>query len=352
MSVTQNYNDIKVAVVGCGNWGKNLIRVLHGFGSLAAVCDIDTTKSSHFSQQYGVKALSFEEIMNNQEILGVFIATPSRTHFDVGMRCLKANKHIYIEKPFAQTVAQATQLHALANQQKRTLMIGHLLQYHPGFNKIKALLNDGTLGDLQYIYANRFNFGKFPNEDSVLMDYAPHDISMILSLVGELPLTVMASNANHLKHTVSDTTSIQLTFSANVKAHIFSSWLYPFKEQKMIVVGSKAMAVFEDGQPWESKLRLCPYPPQWSDGLPNPFPSILENVSVVQGEPLANECAHFLGCILTGEQPRTSGFEGLRVMAVLEAAIQSALIESPIALNNKESGTLHKTVKESLEDVT
>ena len=336
MSVTQNYNHIKVAVIGCGNWGKNLIRVLHGLGSLAAICDLDSARSAQLSQQYDVPSLSFDEILNNKAIAGVFIATPSRTHFDVGLASLKASKHVYIEKPFASTFQQASKLHELANQQQRTLMIGHLLQYHRAFTHMKSLLHDGALGDLQYIYANRFNFGKFPNEESVLMDYAPHDISMILSLVRSMPLTVMASNANHLQHTVSDTSSIQLTFPGNVKAHIFSSWLYPFKEQKMIIVGSKAMAIFEDSQPWESKLRLCPYPAQWVDGLPQPFAPVLENVPVSPAEPLQNECSHFLACIASGEKPLTSSLEGLKVMAVLEAAMQSMRSEAPINLGDKE----------------
>lgn len=321
-------------MIGCGNWGKNLIRVLHGFGALNAICDLDPNKSGHFSQQYGIPALSFEEILSQQSITSVFIATPSKTHFEIALGALKANKHVYIEKPFADTFEQAAHLHELAKQGKRTLMVGHLLQYHPAFVKMKSLVSDGTLGNLQYIYANRFNFGKFLNEQSVMMDYAPHDISMILSLVGELPLSVMATNANHLQHTVSDTTSISLNFANNIKAHIFSSWLYPFKEQKMIVVGSKAIAIFEDSQPWESKLRLCHYPKEWVDGLPQPFASNLENVAIVQNEPLANECAHFLDCTLNGQTPRTSSLEGLKVASVLDAAQQSMRIDCPINLGD------------------
>lgn len=350
MSATQNYRNLKIAVLGCGNWGKNLIRVLHNLGALAGVCDTCSIKSQQFSQQYQVPALTFEQILNAKDIHGVFIATPSKSHYEIALSCLKANKHVYIEKPFAQNGAQAQALAQLANQRQRVLMIGHLLQYHSAFQQLKQLKKEGVLGSLQFIYCNRFNFGKYLNENSVLMDYAPHDISMVLSLVEGLPSTVMAMNANHLQHTVSDTTSLQLVFPGNIKAHIFSSWLYPFKEQKMIVIGSKAMAVFEDSQPWESKLRLGHYPMAWEDGLPNPFHCALENVTVMPSEPLQNECSHFLDCILNGEEPRTGCKEGLRVMSVLDAAQTSIQIGTPVQVQlDKEIADLSKTPDTLLE---
>ncbi len=334
MSVTYNYNKLKIAVLGCGNWGKNLIRVLNDLGVLKAVCDIDPSKAESFSEKYGVPHYSLDKILHSEEFDGVFIATPSTTHYELGLTCLKANKHVYMEKPLALCTQHAIALQQQANQQNRILMVGHLLQYHSAFHALKKLKKDGILGSLQYIYCNRFNFGKFRNEESVLWDYAPHDISMILSLVEDMPYKVMATNANHLMHTSADTTSVALYFASNIRAHIFSSWLYPFKEQKMIVVGSKAIAIFEDSQPWESKLKLCRYPAEWVDGLPQPFPHQSENVPVVPSEPLLNECRHFLDCIMEHKQPLTDSVEGIKVMTVLDAAALSMTTEEPVKLTD------------------
>jgi predicted dehydrogenase len=191
------------------------------------------------------------------------------------------------------------------------------------------------LGDLQYIYANRFNFGKFPTEQNVLWDYAPHDVSMILGLMQMMPEKVLATKDNPLSHTTADTTCIHLQFPGNKKAHIFSSWVYPFKEQKFIVSGDKAMVMFDDSQPWESKLKLFNYPDAWNDGLPQPFPAQSSNISLLPSEPLKNECEHFLQSILTHSEPTTGANEALNVTAVLAAAMQSIASEQPITIKDK-----------------
>jgi predicted dehydrogenase len=214
-------------------------------------------------------------------------------------------------------------LQQLAEQQKRVLMVGHLLQYHPAFKALKRLKQEGQLGELQYVYSNRFSFGKFRTEENVLWDFAPHDVSMILSLIGDVPQQVLATSGNHLLHTVTDTAHLHLYFHNNVKGHIFVSWLHPYKEQKLIAVGSKAMAIFDDCQPWEHKLRLHRYPSEWNDGLPRPFPSQFENFAVEMSEPLSNECSHFLNCIQQQAQPLTNAAEGIKVMSVLESALHS-----------------------------
>jgi predicted dehydrogenase len=248
-----------------------------------------------------------------------------------------------MEKPLSLTTQHATLLQQLAKQQQRVLMVGHLLQYHPAFNALKKLKKDGVLGELQYIYSNRCNFGKFRTEENVLWDFAPHDVSMILSLIEAMPHRVYASKANHLMHTSLDTTCIQMSFPNKIKAHIFVSWLHPFKEQKLIVSGSKAMAIFDDTQPLESKLRLCPLPAEWSDGLPRPFPFNGENVNFEVSEPLMNECQEFLDSIQQRTQPLTDGLEGIRVMTVLEAASQSMEIDEPV--NISQPAQPHKVRK-------
>jgi len=327
-----NKNNPKIAVIGCGNWGKNLMRVLHQLGALCAVCDTDPNKADDFSKQYQVPALSFHNILSMPEVDGIVIATPSTTHFELGMTALKANKHIFIEKPLALRAQHAQSLHQLAKQQRKIVMVGHLLQYHSVFNTLKKLKQDGVLGQLQTIYCNRLNFGKFRSEESVLWDYAPHDVSMTLALVGDMPNQVSAVSANHLDHTSVDSARIHLHFESNIQAHLFVSWLYPFKEQKMIVVGSKAMAVFDDCQLWENKLMLSPYPAEWVDGLPRPFPYAGEKVIIERSEPLQNECSHFLDCIRENLQPKTNAIEGCNVLTVLEAASQSMATRLPVNL--------------------
>lgn len=330
MLVEHNYSDLKVAVIGAGNWGKNLIRVYHELGALRAICDHHPLKAATLSDKYEVANLTLEEILDSSEIDAVVIATPSTTHQGLGNLCLLANKHVFIEKPLCLQAKSAHSLYQLAQQQQRILMVGHLLQYHPAFIRLKQLKNDGHLGQLQTIHSHRSNFGKFPGEESVLWDFAPHDVSMILALVGQMPHSVSASGSHYLSHTSNDLSYIHLDFPAHEQGHIFVSWLHPYKEQKLIVVGDKAMAVFEDSQPWESKLKLYPYPPEWIDGLPRPFPSQGENVVLTPSEPLANECKHFLDCILHNKQPLTNGAEGSNVITVLEAAAQSISSQQPI----------------------
>lgn len=330
--MSANNNNPKIAVIGCGNWGKNLMRVLHQLGALCTVCDVDSTKAAEFSEKYQVPFLSFEKILSLTEVDGLVIATPSITHFELGMAALKANKHVFIEKPLTLQVENAQLLHQLAKQQQRVLMVGHLLQYHSVFNTVKKLKQEGILGQLQTIYCNRLNFGKFGSEESVLWDYAPHDVSMTLALVDDLPTQILATSTKHLHHTSVDSARIHLHFESNIQAHLFVSWLYPFKEQKMIVVGSKAMVVFDDCQPWENKLMLSRYPTEWVDGLPHPFPYVAEKVTVEYTEPLKNECSHFLDCIQHNLPPQTNGMEGINVLTVLEAAEQSMTTHLPVNL--------------------
>jgi len=335
LSVKYNYSDIQIAVIGCGNWGKNLIRVYHELGALGAVCDTDPNKMGHFKQAFQVNCGSFAEILESS-VDAVVIATPSVTHFELARLALLADKHVFIEKPMAHQLEHATLLQHLAKERKRTLMTGHLLQYHPGYQKLKALKNEGVLGELQSIHATRLNFGKFPTEDSVLWDYAPHDVSMILGLMGSLPTKVQAVKENPLSHTNADTTTIHLHFPDNKKARVISSWVHPFKEQKIIVTGDKAIALFDDCQPWENKLSLFDYPKAWSDGLPQPFVAQKSMIPLLPAEPLKNECEHFLQAILTQSEPISGAFEALNVTTVLTAAIQSIATEQVINIKEKQ----------------
>lgn len=326
------YEDLNIAVIGCGNWGKNHIRVYSELGALYAVCDSDVWTAAEFSNEFGVPKYSIDKILSDSKIDAVVIATPAATHHDIAISCLQAGKHVFVEKPLALTVAEAKKIHDQAKLSNRILMVGHLLHYHAAFKKLKELHKDGQLGQLQYIYSNRLNLGKFRTEENIWWSFAPHDVSMILGLVDEMPNTIMAMGAKYLMHTIADVTCTHLTFPKGEQAHIFVSWLHPYKEQKLVVVGEKAMAIFDDGQPWESKLSLHPYPVEWVDGLPQPSQSHAESVPLEKSEPLKEECSHFLDCILNDETPLTDGDESIRVLTILNAAEYSIEKYQPVYL--------------------
>ncbi len=310
----------RTAVVGCGYWGKNLVRNFHQLGALAAISDEDADTAARMSEQYGVPAQSFDAVLAAPDIDGVVISAPAVQHYPLVRDALRAGKHVFVEKPLALELPQAEELVELAASRNRRLMVGHLLQYHPVFAALKALVAGGRLGRLQYIYSNRLNLGKVRREENILWSFAPHDISMILALVGEEPEAVSATGAGYLHNRILDVTTTHLRFPGGEHAHVFVSWLHPFKEQKLVVVGDRCMAVFDDREPWPSKLLLYPHSINWRDGRPEPARAEAEAVSVDEDEPLKLECQHFLDCIATGITPRTDGREGLRVLRVLDAA--------------------------------
>ena len=309
---------VRVGVVGCGYWGRNLVRVFHELGVLCAVCDVDVALATEFSSEYSVPSLEWAEILEDSSIDAVAIATPAEVHSTQALQSLQADKHVFVEKPLALHSYEAEEIIALANQGERVLMVGHLLQYHPAFLALRDLTEAGKLGRLQYIYSNRLHFGKVRREENVFWSFAPHDISMILSLTGEMPNSISAKGASYLHKVIADVTNTYLTFPSGVNAHIFVSWLHPFKEQKLIVVGSEGMAVFDDMKDWGEKLQLYPHRIGWREGLPEPEKGAAEAVSIQQGEPLKIEVQHFVDCVSDGSTPRTNGDEALRVLQILE----------------------------------
>jgi UDP-2-acetamido-3-amino-2,3-dideoxy-glucuronate N-acetyltransferase len=218
---------------------------------------------------------------------------------------------------------KAEELVALAERDDRILMVGHLLQYHPAFLRLKDMVQAGDLGRLDYIYSHRLNLGKIRREENALWSFAPHDISMILGLAGEMPETIFATGGNYLHRKIADVTTTHMEFPTGLRAHIFVSWLHPFKEQKMVVVGEKQMAVFNDVLPWDQKLVFYPHRIEWKGGIPVPVKADGEPVPLEEGEPLRAECAHFVECVQTRRHPRTDGSEGTRVLQVLNSAQES-----------------------------
>lgn len=314
----------RVAVVGTGYWGKNLVRNFHELKALAAICDSDDERLRAMSEQYpGSKSVhSYSEILCDSTIQGVVIATPAETHAALVRDALLANKDVLVEKPLCLSVEEGRTLVELARERQRILMVGHLLWYHPAVLKLKQLIVEGELGRLQYIYSNRLNLGKIRREENILWSFAPHDISVILGLVGEVPNGVLAQGGNYLHQEIADATVSLLSFPSGVKAHIFVSWLHPFKEQKLIVVGDKKMAVFDDMEK-KDKLLLYSHSINWKHQIPVANKAEAQVVALDTTEPLRSECEHFLGCIQTRRSPRTDGQEGLRVLSVLQQCQQA-----------------------------
>jgi UDP-2-acetamido-3-amino-2,3-dideoxy-glucuronate N-acetyltransferase len=261
------------------------------------------------------------------------LATPAELHARHVEAALNAGKDVFVEKPLALSLADAERLVALANEKKQILMVGHLLWYHPAILRLKELIDSGELGRIQYIYSHRLNIGKIRREENILWSFAPHDVSVILGLLDEVPDTMQAMGGNYLSQSIADVTMSTLSFPGGVRAHIFVSWLHPFKEQKLVVVGSRKMAVFDDLEE-KKKLVLYPHTIVWKHQVPIANKADAQEVPVPSEKPLLNECSHFLDCIRTRSKPRTDGRESLRVLGVLagcQAALESGLHPAPPA---------------------
>lgn len=316
-------DQFNTAVVGCGYWGRNLVRNFAELGALSAVCDADAIIAKRLADTYGARSLDWESVLADPAIRAVAIAAPAELHFRLASEALRRGKDVYVEKPLATRVPDAEEILRLAKENGRVLMVGHLLQYHPAFRSLKELVQGGVLGRLRYIYSNRLNLGKIRREENILWSFAPHDISMILSLAGEQPQSITASGANYLHDRIADVTTTHLAFANGIRAHVFVSWLHPVKEQKLVVVGDEGMAVFDDGRPWPEKLQLFRHRIEWQSGVPAPAKSHAEPVVVPEDEPLRLECQHFIDCVANRDRPITDGEEGLRVLQVLAAAQES-----------------------------
>ena len=325
----------RVAVIGCGYWGKNLVRDFAGHGALEAIVEANPATRDAQVKQYGVRALTVEEALADAAVDGVVIAAPAELHHDLAKRALLAGKHVYVEKPLALSVKDGAELVALAARSGLRLMVGHLLQYHPAFLALKAFVASGQIGRITYVYSNRLSFGILRREEDVLWSFAPHDLSMILSLVGEEPTEVQAFAAPTLHPTIGDFCQVQMAFANGVKGHVFCSWLHPFKEQRLVVVGERGMAVFEDSAKAPAdKLKHYAHTIDWRDGAPRAVKAAEEGgvpIPYGEGNPLKDECGHFLDAIAGGTTPRTDGAEGLRVLRVLERA-SASLAKGPQAM--------------------
>jgi UDP-2-acetamido-3-amino-2,3-dideoxy-glucuronate N-acetyltransferase len=328
--------DRNIAVVGCGYWGKNLVRNFAELGALHTICDADPKVLQSLKTSYADvnTETKFHPVLENNEIKGVVIATPAVLHYSMAKEAILAGKDVFVEKPLALEIEQGDELVALAEKRRKILLVGHLLEYHPAVGKLKELIDSGELGRIQYIYSNRLNLGKFRTEENILWSFAPHDISVILLLLGEMPREISAHGGYYLNQDIADITLTTLGFNNGIRAHIFVSWLHPYKEQKLVVVGDKRMALFDDTSP-KDKLLLYSHEIEWVGKKPVPHQKHSETVKIPSDEPLRLECQDFIDCIQSRKRPRVDGHKGLQVLRVLSYCQRS--LESKgkvISLNN------------------
>lgn len=324
---------VPTAVIGAGDWGKNHVRKYHELGALAAIAETNPETAARMHGEFGVENRPLDDILNDESIRAIVLTTPATTHPELGLKALERGKHLFIEKPIALNHTEAEKLTRSARSKGLTLMVGHLLHYHPSFAKMTEMVRQGELGDIHHIHARRFNIGKFRQEENVLWDLGPHDISMILALTGSQPTEIEAKASNYLLPTISDFASIQLAFPGNVNAEVNLSWLAPQKEHRLIVVGSKAMAVFDDTLDWQDKLRIHRHDAAMEYGKPAHLVRDMEGeaIEVPFKEPLLNECATFLDCITNKTEPYSNGEEAVKVIKILEAADPAIGADAPIS---------------------
>ena len=314
-----------VALVGYGYWGRNLARNLHQLGAMREVCDRRPQALQEVRAAYpGVRTIArASAVLADEGVQAVVVAAPAAQHYRLARAALLAGKDVFVEKPLALRLGEARELVDLARARRRILMVGHLLEYHPAIRKLKELVDAGELGDLHHIYSNRLNLGKVRREENILWSFAPHDVSVILLLLGRMPREAMTAGQHYLQHQIADVTMTWLTFPGRTRAHIFVSWLHPYKEQRLVVVGSRRMAVFDDVAT-EGKLKLYDQGIEWKQGAAPVIRRTAEaTLFFPETEPLREELRHFLGCVRTRRAPQTDGRNGLRVLRVLDACQRS-----------------------------
>jgi predicted dehydrogenase len=324
---------IKVGVVGCGYWGPNLVRNFRQSPDcqIQILCDESEARLSHMRRLHPDLATThqFEDVLRDDAIDAVVVSTPVRHHHPMAKAALAAGKHVFVEKPIARTEAEAEELVRMADHQNLVLMVGHTFLFSPAVRRMKEIIDAGDIGEVQYISARRLNLGLFQKDINVAWDLAPHDISILLHLFDELPVSVSCQGSSHVTRGIEDVTMMYLTFRKNRCAFIQNSWLDPKKIRQMTVVGSQRMIVYDDTEPLE-KLKIydarVEVPPHYDTYAEFTYSYHYGDAYVPyirQDEPLKLECQHFLDCVREGKTPITNGRLGLEVVKILEAATES-----------------------------
>ena len=315
----------EIALVGCGYWGKNLCRNFNALGALS--CVVDSTDSGQAMARKIAPEIpvgsSFEDALDNPSVRAVALATPAETHSGMAIRAMESGKDVFVEKPMALTLDDALRMKEVAVRAGRILMVGHLLEFHPAILQLRDLISNGTLGKVNYVYSNRLNFGKVRTEENALWSFAPHDVAVILRLMGKSPVEVSATGGSFITKGLADTTVSNLLFADESRAHIFVSWLHPFKEQRLVVVGDRKMAIFNDVAPFGQKLQLYLNSVDFEGEIPVLKKEDAQFVEHSQTEPLLEECRHFLECVASRKEPLTDASSGIEVLKVLHACQES-----------------------------
>lgn len=308
----------RIAVLGCGYWGSNHIRTLKSLGVLHAVSDANAARAEGFASEQECLAIAPDELAGRDDVDAIVMALPPQFHADFAVQAVEAGKDVLVEKPIALTVPDAEAAVAAAKANERVFMVGHVLRFHPAFETLERLITEGELGEVKYIHSHRLGLGKFHTENDALWDLAPHDLSMILAITKEAPVKVRGEGAALLDH-LSDFAHLHLLFKNGVRGHLFASRLNPYRERRLTVVGTKAMAVFDDVEGWEKKLAVYRHA-VWQDSGQWAFTTNEPTyVAIQQGMPLTRELEHFIHCIETRESPRTGGEEAIGVLRILTA---------------------------------
>lgn len=304
----------KVAVIGCGVWGRNIVRNFYNLNVLDTVCDIDDENLKKVREEYkNVKTTKdFKDILNNPEITAVAVVTPSHTHYKIVKEMILAGKHVYVEKPISTVALEAMDLLNLSNERGLILMVGHLLLYHPAVNRLKMLIDEGALGEIIYAQSDRLNVNYFKNDRSVMWDLAPHDVSMISYVTGKDPKRIISAiGCSSDRNEILDITHIGIEFEGGLIAHISDSWITPKKHVTLMVRGTKATAILDDTVA-EHKLQI------FDNYAAAPSTNI--HLDYLEIEPLKLECQHFVRCCDSGKKARSDGENGYIVVKVLEEA--------------------------------
>ena len=307
-----------VCVVGAGYWGKNHIRILHELGFLGGIVESNKETLNRFAEQYpDVKGfLSLDEALQDKSFLGFTVATPAKTHYPVAKQAMETGKHVLVEKPLALEKKHAEELIHLSEKNNVNLMVGHVLLFHPAIKKIKELINKGKIGKLQYIYSNRLNLGQVRTEENVFWSLAPHDISVFQYFTNSFPTSIHASGSAFLQEGIHDSTLTQLKYPSGVEGHIFVSWLHPFKEHRLVVIGTEAMITFEDSS--EGKpLKLYAKKIDMEKGIPEKIDGPVTLINYEQKMALTEELQYFVSH-LDGKKPNiANGQHALEVTKIL-----------------------------------
>jgi predicted dehydrogenase len=294
----------RIAVLGCGYWGSNHIRTLKALGALHAVSDVNGARAEGFASEQDCLVIDPDELYTRDDVDAIVMALPPQFHS--------------VEKPIALTVDDAERAVAKAREAGRILMVGHVLRYHPAFEQMKALIDAGEIGKVGYIHSHRLGLGKFHTESDALWDLAPHDLSMILAITGTYPSEIRGEGAALLDH-LSDFAHLHMRFPGEVRSHLFASRLNPYRERRLTVVGNRAMAVFDDVEPWDRKLAIYRHA-VWQDSGRWAFTTNEPTyVQVSEGMPLTRELQHFIDCVVNRTEPRTSGADAIAVLRILTA---------------------------------